>query len=72
MGLSGQMQPGDTIEFMRAACQGNMSVIDKYLEDGGNPDIHDEVQYTHSQKSAVFFFVCFDFFAHITSELGPR
>lgn len=43
VGLSGQMQPGDAIEFMNAACQGNMNVIDKYLEDGGNPNVHDEV-----------------------------
>lgn len=37
------MQPGDTTELMNAACQGSMNVIDKYLEDGGNPNVHDEV-----------------------------
>lgn len=45
VGLSGQMQmPETTLEFMNAACQGNLDVIDKYLADGGNPNVHDEVR----------------------------
>lgn len=30
-------------EFMNAASQGKLDVIEKYLADGGNPDVHDEV-----------------------------
>lgn len=44
VGLCGQMQPETTLEFMNAACQGNLDVIDKYLADGGNPNVHDEVR----------------------------
>lgn len=43
VGLSGQMQPETALEFMNAACQGNLEAIDKYLADGGNPNVHDEV-----------------------------
>lgn len=37
------IQPEDTAEFMNAASQGKLNEIDKYLADGGNPDVHDEV-----------------------------
>lgn len=33
----------DTAELMKAARQGKLDVIDKYLDDGGNPNVHDEV-----------------------------
>ncbi|TKS85599.1 Ankyrin repeat domain-containing protein 2 [Collichthys lucidus] len=36
-------QPEDTAEFMNAASQGKLNVMDKYLADGGNPNIHDEL-----------------------------
>ncbi|KAG8000101.1 Ankyrin repeat domain-containing protein 2, partial [Nibea albiflora] len=37
------IQPEDTAEFMNAASQGKLNVMDKYLADGGNPNIHDEL-----------------------------
>lgn len=37
------IQPEDTAEFMNAASQGKLTEIDKYLADGGNPNVHDEV-----------------------------
>ncbi len=36
-------QPENTVEFMNAATQGKVNVVDKYLADGGNPNVHDEV-----------------------------
>lgn len=41
--LCGQIRPEDTAEFMNAASQGKVNVIDKYLADGGSPNVHDEV-----------------------------
>nr|XP_046258057.1 ankyrin repeat domain-containing protein 2 isoform X2 [Scatophagus argus] len=41
----GQMRPEDT-EFMNAASQGKLNVIDKFLADGGHPDVHDELKRT--------------------------
>lgn len=41
--LCGQIGPDDTPEFMNAASQGKLKVINKYLADGGNPNVHDEV-----------------------------
>nr|XP_046258058.1 ankyrin repeat domain-containing protein 2 isoform X3 [Scatophagus argus] len=39
------MRPEDT-EFMNAASQGKLNVIDKFLADGGHPDVHDELKRT--------------------------
>ncbi|KAF3842105.1 hypothetical protein F7725_024056 [Dissostichus mawsoni] len=36
------IEPMDTAELMKAARQGKLDVIDKYLDDGGNPNVHDE------------------------------
>lgn len=36
-------QPENTAEFMNAATKGKLNVVDKYLADGGNPNVHDEV-----------------------------
>ncbi|XP_030011813.1 ankyrin repeat domain-containing protein 2 isoform X3 [Sphaeramia orbicularis] len=33
-------------EFMNASSQGDLKVIDQYLSDGGNPDVHDELKRT--------------------------
>lgn len=56
--LCGQIGPEDTAEFMNAASQGKLNVIDKYLADGGDPNVHDEVyspsvavKQTHSQQT---------------------
>lgn len=54
MFLCGQIQPEDTTEFMNAASQGKLSVIDKYLADGGNPNVHDEVRSPCGDKTNTF------------------
>lgn len=41
--LCGQIEPVDTAEFMNAASECKLDIIDRYLEDGGNPNAHDEV-----------------------------
>uniref|UniRef100_A0A3Q2WB33 Ankyrin repeat domain 2 n=1 Tax=Haplochromis burtoni TaxID=8153 RepID=A0A3Q2WB33_HAPBU len=40
--LCGQIEPVDTAEFMNAASECKLDIIDRYLEDGGNPNAHDE------------------------------
>ncbi|XP_038840450.1 ankyrin repeat domain-containing protein 2-like [Salvelinus namaycush] len=34
--------PVDTFDFMKAATQGKLKVVEKYLEDGGDPNFSDE------------------------------
>ncbi|XP_062257225.1 ankyrin repeat domain-containing protein 2 [Platichthys flesus] len=43
----------DTAEFMNAATQGKLNVIDKYLADGGDPNIHDELKRTGLHRAAL-------------------
>lgn len=31
------------MDFLLAAANGNLKVVDKFLEDGGDPNTHDEV-----------------------------
>ncbi|XP_068183527.1 ankyrin repeat domain-containing protein 2 isoform X2 [Antennarius striatus] len=38
--------PEDAAEFMNAASQGKLNVIEKYLTDGGNPNVYDELKRT--------------------------
>ncbi|KAM8860084.1 uncharacterized protein ankrd2 isoform 2-T2 [Spinachia spinachia] len=45
--------PTDTAEFMSAASQGWLNVIDKYLADGGNPNVHDELKRTALHRAAL-------------------
>lgn len=47
------IQPEDTTEFMNAASQGKLSVIDKYLADGGNPNVHDELKRTALHRASL-------------------
>uniref|UniRef100_A0A668VV02 Uncharacterized protein n=1 Tax=Oreochromis aureus TaxID=47969 RepID=A0A668VV02_OREAU len=37
-----QIEPVDTAEFMNAASECKLDIIDRYLADGGNPNAHDE------------------------------
>lgn len=37
-----QLGPVDTFDFMKAATQGKLKVVEKYLEDGGDPNFSDE------------------------------
>ncbi|XP_010743956.1 ankyrin repeat domain-containing protein 2 [Larimichthys crocea] len=46
-------QPEDTAEFMNAASQGKLNVMDKYLADGGNPNIHDELKRTALHRASL-------------------
>ncbi|XP_039995663.1 ankyrin repeat domain-containing protein 2 [Xiphias gladius] len=43
----------DTAEFMNAATQGKLNVIDKYLSDGGNPNVHDELKRTALHRASL-------------------
>lgn len=44
--VSGVYQgPVEQDEFLEAAAQGKMEVVEKFLEDGGDPNICDEVRY---------------------------
>ncbi|XP_034463802.1 ankyrin repeat domain-containing protein 2 isoform X2 [Hippoglossus hippoglossus] len=43
----------DTAEFMNAATQGKLNVIDKYLADGGDPNVHDELKRTGLHRAAL-------------------
>ncbi|XP_059215713.1 ankyrin repeat domain-containing protein 2 [Centropristis striata] len=45
--------PEDTAEFMNAASQGKLNVIDKYLADGGNPNVHDELKRTALHRASL-------------------
>ncbi|XP_029306087.1 ankyrin repeat domain-containing protein 2 [Cottoperca gobio] len=45
--------PTDTAEFMNAARLGKLNVIDKYLADGGNPNVHDELKRTALHRASV-------------------
>ncbi|XP_070772226.1 ankyrin repeat domain-containing protein 2 [Enoplosus armatus] len=45
--------PQDTAEFMNAASQGKLNVIDKYLADGGSPDVHDELKRTALHRASL-------------------
>nr|XP_046213408.1 ankyrin repeat domain-containing protein 2 isoform X3 [Oncorhynchus gorbuscha] len=38
--------PVDTFDFMKAATQGKLKVVEKYLEDGGDPNFSDELRRT--------------------------
>ncbi|KAK2824282.1 hypothetical protein Q5P01_021457 [Channa striata] len=42
-----------TAEFMNAASQGKVDVIDKYLADGGNPDVHDDLKRTALHRASL-------------------
>ncbi|XP_034538285.1 ankyrin repeat domain-containing protein 2 [Notolabrus celidotus] len=44
---------GDTAEFMNAASQGNLHAIEKYLADGGSPDVHDELKRTALHRASL-------------------
>ncbi|XP_074501910.1 uncharacterized protein ankrd2 [Sebastes fasciatus] len=48
-----EIGPADTAEFMNAASQGKLIVIDKYLADGGNPNVHDELKRTALHRASV-------------------
>ncbi|XP_040906203.1 ankyrin repeat domain-containing protein 2 [Toxotes jaculatrix] len=43
----------DTAEFMNAATQGKLDVIDKYLANGGNPNVHDELKRTALHRASL-------------------
>ncbi|XP_042357944.1 ankyrin repeat domain-containing protein 2 [Plectropomus leopardus] len=43
----------DPAEFMNAASQGKLNVIDKYLADGGNPNVHDELKRTALHRASL-------------------
>ncbi|XP_028279304.1 ankyrin repeat domain-containing protein 2 isoform X2 [Parambassis ranga] len=45
--------PVDTAEFMNAASQGKVNVIDVYLADGGNPNAHDELKRTALHRASL-------------------
>ncbi|XP_054456587.1 ankyrin repeat domain-containing protein 2 [Anoplopoma fimbria] len=45
--------PTDTAEFMNAASQGKLNVIDKYLADGGDPNVHDELKRTALHRASL-------------------
>ncbi|KAL6101839.1 ankrd2 [Pungitius sinensis] len=45
--------PTDTAEFMSAASQGRLNVVDKYLADGGNPNVHDELKRTALHRASL-------------------
>ncbi|KAM6922246.1 uncharacterized protein ankrd2 isoform 2-T2 [Lycodopsis pacificus] len=45
--------PTDTADFMNAASQGKLNVIDKYLADGGNPNVHDELKRTALHRASL-------------------
>ncbi|XP_035519782.1 ankyrin repeat domain-containing protein 2 [Morone saxatilis] len=47
------VQLEDTAEFMNAAGQGKLNVIDKYLADGGNPNVHDELKRTALHRASL-------------------
>ncbi|XP_042161788.1 ankyrin repeat domain-containing protein 2 [Oncorhynchus tshawytscha] len=38
--------PVDTFDFMKAATQGKLKVVEKYLEDGGDPNFSDQLRRT--------------------------
>ncbi|CAJ1067631.1 ankyrin repeat domain-containing protein 2 [Xyrichtys novacula] len=44
---------GDTAEFMNAASQGNRSAIERFLADGGDPDVHDELKRTALHRASL-------------------
>ncbi|XP_060895741.1 ankyrin repeat domain-containing protein 2 isoform X2 [Labrus mixtus] len=48
-----EVEPEDTAEFMNAASQGKLSLIEKYLADGGNPNAHDELNRTALQRASL-------------------
>ncbi|XP_028324531.1 ankyrin repeat domain-containing protein 1 isoform X2 [Gouania willdenowi] len=43
----------DMDQFMNAARQGNLAVIKKYLSNGGNPNVHDELGRTALHRSSI-------------------
>ncbi|XP_068424752.1 ankyrin repeat domain-containing protein 2 [Clinocottus analis] len=43
----------DTAEFMNAAGQGKLNAVDKYLADGGNPNVHDELKRTALHRASL-------------------
>lgn len=43
----------DIADFMNAASQGKLNVIDKYLADGGNPNVHDELKRTALHRASL-------------------
>ncbi|XP_026046953.1 ankyrin repeat domain-containing protein 2 [Astatotilapia calliptera] len=54
--LSVEMQviePVDTAEFMNAASECKLDIIDRYLEDGGNPNAHDELKRTALHRACL-------------------
>ncbi|XP_030298333.1 ankyrin repeat domain-containing protein 2 [Sparus aurata] len=46
-------RPEDARELMNAASQGKVNVIEKYLADGGNPNLHDELKRTALQRASL-------------------
>uniref|UniRef100_A0A3Q0SXR9 Ankyrin repeat domain 2 (stretch responsive muscle) n=1 Tax=Amphilophus citrinellus TaxID=61819 RepID=A0A3Q0SXR9_AMPCI len=51
--LCGQIGPVDTAEFMNAASECKLSIIDKYLADGGNPNVCDELKRTALHRACL-------------------
>ncbi|XP_044229377.1 ankyrin repeat domain-containing protein 2 [Thunnus albacares] len=47
------MRPVDMTQFMNAASQGKLDTIDKYLANGGNPDVHDELKRTALHRASM-------------------
>ncbi|XP_068614876.1 ankyrin repeat domain-containing protein 2-like [Brachionichthys hirsutus] len=45
--------PENAAEFIKAASQGKLNVIDKYLADGGNPNVYDELKRTPLHLAAL-------------------
>uniref|UniRef100_A0A3Q0T0Y8 Ankyrin repeat domain 2 (stretch responsive muscle) n=1 Tax=Amphilophus citrinellus TaxID=61819 RepID=A0A3Q0T0Y8_AMPCI len=45
--------PVDTAEFMNAASECKLSIIDKYLADGGNPNVCDELKRTALHRACL-------------------
>uniref|UniRef100_UPI003AAAF2B6 uncharacterized protein ankrd2 n=1 Tax=Centroberyx gerrardi TaxID=166262 RepID=UPI003AAAF2B6 len=45
--------PVDSAEFMNAAIQGELKVVEKYLADGGNPNVHDELKRTALHRASI-------------------
>ncbi|KAI3363201.1 hypothetical protein L3Q82_011830, partial [Scortum barcoo] len=48
-----EIRPEDAAEFMNAARQGKLDVIDKYLADGRNPNVHDELKRTALHRASL-------------------